>query len=156
MEQQAGVHTEPGLQVGMHIGERLASTGTMGPLTDGSAWRDGCETEGNHLITRGGSFAASRQLLHGAARGNANRTNAAAWAKASALQKTSAPAPQAYEPMPMQDSWRRWKRRSGVNANGVRERQCGEWGAARFRASLGAKGCDWRRFLGLLAVDNGS
>ncbi|CEJ49473.1 conserved hypothetical protein [Xanthomonas citri pv. bilvae] len=78
MGQQAGVHTEPGLQVGMHIGERLASTGTMGPLTDGSAWHDGCETEGNHLITRGGSFAASRQVLRSAARRNASRTNAVA------------------------------------------------------------------------------
>ncbi|OOX11206.1 hypothetical protein Xcaj_00885 [Xanthomonas axonopodis pv. cajani] len=127
MEQQAGVHTEPGLQVGMHIGERLASTGTMGPLTDGSAWRDGCETEGNHLITRGGSFAASRQLLHGAARGNANRTNAAAWAKSSALQKTSAPAPQAHVLMPMQDSWPRWKRRGGMSATGMPSRRRDEW-----------------------------
>ncbi|QOY20048.1 hypothetical protein FYK61_00355 [Xanthomonas citri] len=127
MEQQAGVHTEPGLQVGMHIGERLASTGTMGPLTDGSAWRDGCETEGNHLITRGRSFATSRQVLRSAARGNAIRTNAATWAKASALQKTSAPAPQAHVPMPMQDSWRRWKRRSGMSATGMPSRRRDEW-----------------------------
>ncbi|CAJ21701.1 conserved hypothetical protein [Xanthomonas euvesicatoria pv. vesicatoria str. 85-10] len=56
----------------------LPAPGLWGLLTDGSAWRDGCETEGNHLITRGRSFAASRQLLRSAARGNASRTNAAA------------------------------------------------------------------------------
>ncbi|SON98164.1 conserved hypothetical protein [Xanthomonas citri pv. fuscans] len=105
----------------------LPASGLSEPLTDGSARRDGCETEGNHLITRGRSFAASRQLLHGAARGNANRTNAAAWAKASALQKTSAPAPQAHVPMPMQDSWRRWKRRSGMSATGMPSRRRDEW-----------------------------
>ncbi|MGV7179956.1 hypothetical protein [Xanthomonas axonopodis] len=50
--------------------------GLSGSLTDGSAWRDDCETEGDHFITRGGSFAASRQALRSAARGHARHTSA--------------------------------------------------------------------------------
>ncbi|PKV11562.1 hypothetical protein CVO74_19215 [Xanthomonas prunicola] len=96
----------------------------QGAPTDGSAWRDGCETEGDDFITRGGSFAASRQVLRSASRTMRAAPTPAAWAKASPLQKTSAPTRQAHAPMP--DSWRRWKQRSGARVKGARERRAGE------------------------------
>ncbi|NHF68037.1 formylglycine-generating enzyme family protein [Xanthomonas hortorum] len=48
----------------------------QGAPNDGSAWRDNCEVEGDYFITRGGSFASSRQVLRSAARGHGGRTNA--------------------------------------------------------------------------------
>jgi formylglycine-generating enzyme required for sulfatase activity len=59
----------------------------QGALTDGSAWRDGCETEGDDFITRSGSFAASRQVLRSAARAMRAAPTPAAWAKASACRR---------------------------------------------------------------------
>ncbi|WP_244664201.1 hypothetical protein [Xanthomonas phaseoli] len=125
-----------------------------GPLTDGSAWRDGCETEGNHLITRGGSFAASRQVLHSAARGNASRTNASSLDEGFRIAEylgtcTASPCNDADA-----DSWRRWKRRGGVSANDVRERQCGEWGRRVFGHRSVQRLAIEGDFLGLVVVDN--
>ncbi|PLY39366.1 sulfatase, partial [Janthinobacterium sp. ROICE36] len=47
-----------------------------GAPADGSAWRSGCEEEGDYFITRGGSYSASRQVLRSAARGHGGRGNA--------------------------------------------------------------------------------
>ena len=48
----------------------------QGAPLDGSAWRHGCTAEGDYFITRGCSYASSRQVLRSAARGHDGRINA--------------------------------------------------------------------------------